>query len=498
MVKNISKTKKKMSDFYYNGLSLKNEDNSFFEVAPLISTNLGYFPITGVYRSENEKLTTIKTKDYVLEVAKDDHTFLQYSEGNQPEWKNLNDLQLGDKIITLSGAQEIVEVSDSGDGNIFDFRVDPTHAYFTNGILSHNSMIALSMMRDEDIDLIVYMDSEGGGVTEDFAKFLGIDPSKILYTPIDTVEDLINRMRKVIDIIEKNNSAKSVLMVIDSISMLSTEKEKDPNAGEDMGRRAKVSRSFFRQNVRKMQKLNICAVATAHLTSNIGGYGPSQIVSGGSILGYVPSVEVRFSRVNKDSEVEKSAKGSQMIKTRAEIVKSRFGTYGKRVMFDLDMKYGLDPYAGLVDVLRDYEFVIPAAADLEKQIEDKNVPKRSTGWWAFKPWDNRSKDLFEYMKSSGLASSGKFREKDFGKFLSEDKEFFDSVAHLLTIIEGDEIVETTEETISTAKESTPKTSSTEKTTKTKSKKTAGVSMSEKDESSGPEAKGSDVKVTEIS
>lgn len=360
---------------------------------------------------------------------------------------------------------------------------------------SGKSMIALSMMREEDIDLIVYMDSEGGGVTEDFAKFLGIDSSKILYTPIDTVEDLINRMRKVIDIVEKNNSAKSVLMVVDSISMLSTEKEKDPNGGEDMGRRAKISRSFFRQNVRKMQKLNICAVVTAHLTSNIGGYGPSQVVSGGSILGYVPSVEVRFSRVNKDSEVEKSAKGGQMIKTRAEIVKSRLGTYGKRVTFDLDMKHGLDPYAGLVDILRDYEFVIPASSDLEKQIEDENIPKRSTGWWVFKPWDARSKLLFEYMKSSGLTSSGKFREKDFGQFLKDNKEFFDMTAHLLTIIENDEDVAETQTTGSV--EITEDNSVEETKTTGRKKKSGTVKITETSEESDSKEKGSGVKVTEL-
>lgn len=102
---------------------------------------------------------------------------------------------------------------------------------FTGDPGSGKSMIALSMMRDEAIDLIVYMDSEGGGVTEDFAEFLGIDTSKILYTPIDTIEDLIDRMEKVIDTIEKNKSSKNILMVIDSISMLTTNREKDPNGG---------------------------------------------------------------------------------------------------------------------------------------------------------------------------------------------------------------------------------------------------------------------------
>ena len=74
-------------------------------------------------------------------------------------------------------------------------------------------MIALSMMREPSIDLIVFMDSEGGGVTKEFAQFLGIDPHKILYSQVDTVEELISRMKLTIDIIEKNKSKKNVLIL---------------------------------------------------------------------------------------------------------------------------------------------------------------------------------------------------------------------------------------------------------------------------------------------
>lgn len=306
---------------------------------------------------------------------------------------------------------------------------------FTGDPGSGKSMIALSMMREPSIDLIVYMDSEGGGVTEDFAKFLGIDTSKILYTPIDTIEDLITRMEKVVDTIEKNKSTKSVLMVIDSISMLTTEREKDPKGGSDMGAKAKLTRQFFRTYARKMQRLNIACVMTAHLTENIGGYGPTKTVAGGTIMGYVPSIEVRFTRNNKDSEQEQSAVGTSLVKIRGEIMKSRFGTHGKRVNFDLDMEKGLDPYAGLSDILRDYGFLIPAASDLDSQIEEKSVPKKSSGWWVFKPWDNElTQELYQLLKEKELAPSGKIREKDVKTFCAEHDWFRDKVAYLLSSI----------------------------------------------------------------
>jgi hypothetical protein len=246
-----------------------------------------------------------------------------------------------------------------------------------------------------------------------------------------------------------------------------------------------------------MQSLNICGVFTAHLTDNIGGYGPSKVVSGGSILGYVPSIEVRFARVNKDSEVEKSAKGSQLIKTRAEIIKSRLGTYGKRVSFDLDMKHGLDAYAGLVDILKDYEFVIPASADFDKQVEEKSIPKRSSGWWAFKPWDSRGKKLFDYMREKELAPSGKFREKDFGKFVKDDPVFFDMIADLLVVIEKeeDEEIESNETTTTDAITETTDSKKTKKSSS--SKKSGGVSINEIQEETESSDKGSSVTVTEL-
>jgi len=300
---------------------------------------------------------------------------------------------------------------------------------------SGKSLIALSIMREPSIDIIVYMDTEGGGVTKDFASFIGINTKKVLYTPVDTVEDLIKRMEKIIDTIEKNKSSKNVLMVIDSMSMLTTERERNPEGGADMGAKAKLVRQFFRTYARKMQKLNIACVMTAHLTETIGGYGPSKTVAGGTIMGYMPSIEIRFAKVNAESELEQSAVGTSMSKIRAEIMKSRFGTHGKRIKFDLDMERGLDPYAGLFDILKDYGFIVTAASDLEEQIKNKDVPKKSNGWWMFRPWDNSlSEGLFKEMQEKGICKTGKFREADVKKFCAEHEWFRDKVAYLLSSI----------------------------------------------------------------
>jgi len=325
---------------------------------------------------------------------------------------------------------------------------------FSGDPATGKSLIALSLMREPSIDTIIYIDTEGGGVTTDFASKLGIDPKKILYSTCDTIEVLIAMMRTIIDNIEKNKSAKNVLLIVDSISMLSTEREIDEDGKSDMGNKAKLTRSFFRTYLRKMQKLNICAVFTAHLTSNIGGYGPDKVVSGGTILGYAPTVEVRFSMVNAESILEKSAIGASMQKLRAELIKSRLGTKGKRVNFDFDQTVGLDPYAGIFNILRDYQIIIPAASDFEKQVDKKDIPKKSTGWWIFKPWEgkdtaddyNTPKDtvtIHERLIKEELTSNGKFREGQIGTwaktidwFLPEMQRLLDLTTNELEQLEG--------------------------------------------------------------
>lgn len=317
------------------------------------------------------------------------------------------------------------------------------------------SMIALSAMRQPDIDYIYYFDSEGGGISKQFAKFMGINTKKVYYQQIETVESLTARFNIIADVLEKNKQTKKkILVIVDSISMLSTEKELNPDSGADMGNRAKVTREFFRKFARRMQSLNMCVVITAHLTQTIGGYGPSEVVSGGTILQYAPSLEVRFNKVNADSVIEKTAKGASMIKIRADIVKSRMGTLGKRVMFDLDMQNGLDRYAGLVDIMRDYGFVIPGASDLESQIAEKKVPAKSSGWWVFKPWvddeiGDKALKIHERLIAEKISNTGKFREDAIKTYCKDVPWFLGEVQKLLDTIYAVELDSNSEKVIAT-------------------------------------------------
>ena len=72
------------------------------------------------------------------------------------------------------------------------------------------SLLCEMAMIDPTIDLIVYFDTEAA-MNIEFLKFLGVDPEKVLYMPIDTVEQLQEAAQDVLDTIVMNKSNKKVL-----------------------------------------------------------------------------------------------------------------------------------------------------------------------------------------------------------------------------------------------------------------------------------------------
>ena len=230
---NIKKKKLTLDHLYCEGLACKNEDESPFDPSPWIETHLGYYPLTGVMITpQKEKFISLKCNDQELKTFSH-HVVLKYFGDKKYDWVKVEKLIEGDLLLTKDGVKVIQKISSTDEEDYaFDFRVEGTHCYLTNTIVSHNSLIALSLMKQPDLDYIVYLDSEGGGISKQFAQFLGINTKKVYYQPIDTIEGLIERFKLIVDTLEKNKqTSKKVLVVVDSISMLSTERELDPAAG---------------------------------------------------------------------------------------------------------------------------------------------------------------------------------------------------------------------------------------------------------------------------
>jgi recombination protein RecA len=215
------------------------------------------------------------------------------------------------------------------------------------------SLLCQLAMKDPTIDLIVVLDTEAAFNIE-FIKFLGVDPDKILYMPIDTVEQITSAAQEVLDTIKMNKSNKKVLFIIDSIALATTEKEADPDSGKDMGNKAQLLRTFFRVYARKIERYNIGLLVTNHYTQKIGvTYGSNKTTTGGTALPYAASVRIDLKIGEMDIDKKSESIGAHSVTIKATTKKNRCFSPHRKISFLLDFERGVNKYSGLFGILKD-------------------------------------------------------------------------------------------------------------------------------------------------
>lgn len=196
---------------------------------------------------------------------------------------------------------------------------------------------------------VIYCDTEGAIDKTSALKF-GIDPNKIRYQPIQTVSQFQTFTANVLDMVKKARSSgdhPKVLMVLDSLGMLSTDKElndavKGHNAA-DMGAKAKELRKLFRVITLDLTAAKIPLICTNHVYAG-GGYVPTKESSGGDGPIFAMSVVSFLSKAQlKDGSGTKTG-----IIVTSTLKKSRF-TVPEQVKFHISFAHGMNPYVGLQD-----------------------------------------------------------------------------------------------------------------------------------------------------
>jgi RecA/RadA recombinase len=214
--------------------------------------------------------------------------------------------------------------------------------YFTIGILS-------KFLLDNPDGMVLYFDSEQA-VTSGMFKERGVDPKRVAVLPVATVEEFqhqaINIVEKILE--EPAEKRKPVMIVLDSLGMLSTSKEmKDSTEGKevrDMTRSQKI-RATFRTLTLKLGKAQIPLIMTNHTYDVVGAYVPTKEMGGGSGLKYAASTIVYLSK--KKDRVDGEIVGNII---HCKLYKSRLTKENQMVDVQLNYDTGLNPYYGLTDI----------------------------------------------------------------------------------------------------------------------------------------------------
>jgi len=195
------------------------------------------------------------------------------------------------------------------------------------------------------------------------AEGVGIDPSRVKYYPVETVEDCRNQIATFLDkIIAANDPNLKVIVAIDSLGNLASAKElRDVTEGKDaadMGTKAKAMKSMMRALTFKAAKARVPILFTNHIYDNPTSLYPELVKkqSGGSGPIYLASLLVQLATrnekidKNEDQEAIGVAHNVSGVTLSAMTVKNRFVPPFLKAELYNNFRTGLTRYAGLADM----------------------------------------------------------------------------------------------------------------------------------------------------
>jgi RecA/RadA recombinase len=208
--------------------------------------------------------------------------------------------------------------------------------------------IAKQFLEDNPTGGVVYYDTEAA-VTKNMMEERGIDTSRVVISEPDTIQKFRTHALKTIDMYEKasEESRPPMLFIVDSLGLLSTEKElADSTEGKDVRdmTKAQLIKGTFRVLTLKLAKIGLPMLVTNHVYEVIGSYMPQKTMGGGSGLKYAASTIAYLSK-------KKVRDGTNItgIIIKAKMFKSRIAKENAEVEVLLTYNKGLDRYYGLLE-----------------------------------------------------------------------------------------------------------------------------------------------------
>ena len=167
-------------------------------------------------------------------------------------------------------------------------------------LLSRTSLILTLMV-------IVYILTLKLLVNKSLIASRGIDLDRLVVVNVVTIEDFRSKALKAVDIYLKKpvDERKPCMFVLDSLGMLSTEKEITDALNDKQVRdmtKSQLVKGAFRMLTLKLGQANIPMIVTNHTYDVIGAYVPTKEMGGGSGLKYAASTIIYLSKKKRKME----------------------------------------------------------------------------------------------------------------------------------------------------------------------------------------------------
>jgi len=196
----------------------------------------------------------------------------------------------------------------------------------------------------------LYFDTESA-VNKGLLESRGVDLNRTVVVNVVTIEEFRTKALKAVDkyLQMPIDERKPCMFVLDSLGMLSTEKEirdaLDDKQVRDMTK-SQLVKGAFRMLTLKLGQANVPLIVTNHTYDVIGAYVPTKEMGGGSGLKYAASTIIYLGK-------KKEKDGKEVIGNiiKAKTAKSRLSKENKQVEIRLYFdERGLDRYYGLLEL----------------------------------------------------------------------------------------------------------------------------------------------------
>jgi len=212
-----------------------------------------------------------------------------------------------------------------------------------------SSFMVLCMAQGLQEGFMPFIIDTEGGVTDEFCKRWGLDPSKIgyIYQPwVDKVKSVLAQL--------KESKQKNMIIGIDSAGGLDHYKSFTDALKDDV----KADQGQLQKRIRSLLKLllNICieqdsiGIVTGHLYGSPSLIPQPDQIGGGKAMRLFPSILINLKKTSIKEGTDKSSPiiGAEI---KATTIKNRVYPPFQQATVSIDYKEGIEPCAGLIDLM---------------------------------------------------------------------------------------------------------------------------------------------------
>ena len=216
------------------------------------------------------------------------------------------------------------------------------------------------------------VDSENA-YNPEFAEHLGIDPTKLIYSTPETLEECFQVIEDTILAIRETDKDTPIVVAYDSIAVSPSKAEYEAETYESHNMqgaiRAKSTGACLRKINPLMRKHKVAFVMINQIRHKTGVmYGsPDTMAAGGKALEYYLGVNLKCISNNKSDLIKNEHKNAIGIQGRVRNTKNKCSIPFRECEFELLFNEGLSPYTGVL-----------------KQLEVEGLVIRSGAWYTVK------------------------------------------------------------------------------------------------------------------